>query len=460
VREAGSEQVDVACNAAGKAFATWRAVPAGDRIRVLFKFRELLEKEFDNLAKLLVRENGKLISEARGDVRRGIDVVEFACGIPSHLLGRTLPEVSRNVDTYMSREPLGVVVGIPPFNFPAMIPLWTMPVAVACGNAFILKPAEKAPLTGTRIAQLFAEAGLPTGVISVVQGGREVSERLIADPNVRAISFVGSSAVAESVYNAGAKSGKRVQALGGAKNHLIVLPDADIEKSMPALVGSAFGCAGQRCLAGSVLVAVGDRARQDAVVKSFVAAAQKLVLGDGMDESATLSPLISAEQRDRVVGWIDRGVKEGATLVLDGRDKKVAARPNGNFVGPTIFDSVQPEMAIAREEVFGPVVAVVRARDLGEAIDISNFSRYGNSASVFTTDGAAARVFRSRIHCGMLGINVGVPAPMAMFSFGGWKRSIFGDLGTYGPDAVEFYTHKKVVTERWFGAEAPKDGWI
>jgi malonate-semialdehyde dehydrogenase (acetylating)/methylmalonate-semialdehyde dehydrogenase len=460
VREASLGQVALACNDAGRAFMLWRAVPALDRIRVLFKFRELLEKDFDNLARLLVRENGKLLSEARGDVRRGIDVVEFACGIPSHLLGRTLPEVSRNVDTYVIREPLGVVVGIPPFNFPAMIPLWTMPIAIACGNSFILKPAEKAPLTGTRIVELFAEAGLPPGVISVLQGGKEVSEQLIADPNVKAISFVGSSPVAESVFQAGAKAGKRVQALGGAKNHLIVMPDADIEKSMPALIGSCFGCAGQRCLAGSALVPVGDRARQDAVVSAFVSAAQKLVLGDGLDESTTLSPLISAEHRERVVNWIKQGVEEGAKLILDGRNVKVPSRPNGNFVAPTIFDSVAPEMKIAREEIFGPVAAVLRARDLDEAINISNFSRYGNSASIFTTDGAAARVFRTRIQCGMLGVNVGVPAPMAMFSFGGWKRSILGDLHAYGPDAVEFYTHKKVVTERWFGAEAPKDGWI
>ena len=460
VREAGPEQVDAACAAAARAFATWRAVPAGDRVRVLFKFRELLEKDFESLSRLLVRENGKLLSEARGDVRRGMDVVEFACGIPSHLLGRTLPEVSRNVDSCVIREPLGVVAGIPPFNFPAMIPLWTMPIAVACGNSFILKPAEKAPLTGTRIAQLFAEAGLPAGVISVVQGGKDVAERLIANAHVQAISFVGSSAVAESVFQSGAKAGKRVQALGGAKNHLIVMPDANLEKTLPALIGSGFGCAGQRCLAGSALVAVGDRARQDSVVNAFAAAAEKLVPGDGLNESATLSPLISAEQRDRVAGWIDRGVKEGARLILDGRGIRVAARPNGNFMGATIFDGVQPEMAIAREEIFGPVVAVLRAADLNEAIEICNRSRYGNSASIFTTDGAAARVFRTRIQCGMLGVNVGVPAPMAMFSFGGWKRSIFGDLHAYGPDAVEFYTHKKVVTERWFGAEAPQDGWI
>jgi malonate-semialdehyde dehydrogenase (acetylating)/methylmalonate-semialdehyde dehydrogenase len=460
VREASMEQVDDACQAAAQAFQVWRAIPALERVRVLFAFRQLLEKNFDDLARLLVRENGKLLSEARGDLRRGIDVVEFACGIPSHLPGGSMPEVSRNVDSFCTREPLGVVAGIPPFNFPAMIPLWMMPVAVACGNAFILKPAEKAPLTGTRLAELFSAAGLPTGVISVVQGGKEVAERLIASPHVQAVSFVGSTAVAESVFRAGSNLGKRVQALGGAKNHLIVMPDADISCALPAVIGSSFGCAGQRCLAGSVLLAVGDRARQDAVVRAVADAAGQLKLGDGMDPAATLSPVISPDQVANINRWIERGVKEGAQLILDGRQPKVAQRPNGCFVGPTVFDNVKPEMAIAREEVFGPVLAVVRVKDLNEAIAISNNSLYGNSASIFTSDGAAARIFRSRIQCGMLGVNVGVPAPMAMFSFGGWKRSLFGALHAYGPDSVEFYTHKKVVTERWFGAEAPQEGWI
>jgi malonate-semialdehyde dehydrogenase (acetylating)/methylmalonate-semialdehyde dehydrogenase len=460
VREASAAQVDAACDAAAKAFPAWRVTPPPDRARVLFKFRELLEANFLELAKTIVRENGKLLSEAKGDVRRGIDVVEFACGIPSHLMGKNLPEISHNVDSYVLREPLGVVAGIPPFNFPAMIPLWMMPIAVASGNTFILKPAEKAPLTGTRLVELFAQAGLPEGVVSAVQGGREVSERLIANAHVQAISFVGSSAVAESVYRAAANAGKRVQALGGAKNHLLVMPDADLERSLPALIGSCFGCAGQRCLAGSVVVAVGNKARQDAIVEGFVKAARDLKLGDGLDESAGLCPVLSPEARERVVSWIDRGAKEGAKLALDGRGAKSASRPNGCFVGATVFDGVSPEMAIAREEVFGPVVAVLRAKDLDEAISLTNRSRYGNSASIFTSDGAAVRTFRARIQCGMLGVNLGVPAPMAMFSFGGWKGSFFGDLNAYGPDAVDFYTKKKVVTERWFGAEAPKDGWV
>lgn len=460
VREASAAQVDQACTVAAQAFPGWRATPAPDRARVLFKFRELLEKHYLDLAKSVVRENGKLLSEAKGSVRRGIDVVEFACGIPAQLMGQAQQDVSRDVDCSVVREPVGVVVGIPPFNFPAMIPLWSMPIAVACGNTFILKPAEKAPLTGTRLAELFQEAGLPPGVVSVVQGGKEVSERLIANQHVQAVTFVGSSAVAASVYQAAAKHGKRVQALGGAKNHLIVLPDADLPRSVPALIGSTMGCAGQRCLAGSVLVAVGDTARQDAVVNAFVRSAKELKLGDGLDETAGMGPVVSKEAQQRVLEGIERGVQEGAKLVLDGRGATAPGWPNGCFVGPTVFDHVNPDMFIGKEEVFGPVVSVMRAKDLDEAVTLTNQSRYGNSASLFTQDGAAARRFRERIQAGMLGINLGVPAPMAFFSFSGWKGSVFGDLGTHGPDGVAFYTRKKVVTERWFGAEAPKDGWV
>ena len=460
VAEASAEQVDAACAAAAAAFPGWRATPAPDRARVLFRYRDLLEQNFETLVDLIVRENGKLQSEARGSLRRGIDVVEFACGIPSMLMGKTLPDIARNVDSHVVLEPVGVVVGIPPFNFPAMIPLWMMPLAVACGNAFILKPAEKCPLTATRLVELFAEAGLPDGVVGVVQGGREVSERLIASPHTAAVSFVGSSAVAESVYKFGAQHGKRVQALGGAKNHLLVLPDADIERSIQALIGACFGCAGQRCLAGSVLVAVGTQAEQDKVVNQFVSAARALVPGDGFNESATLCPVLNPEQKQRITSAVERALQDGAKLLLDGRGLNVPAKPNGCFVGPTVFDNVKPESFIAREEVFGPVVSVIRAKALDEAITITNKSRYGNSASLFTRDGAAARTFRARIQAGMLGLNLGVPAPMAFFSFGGWKGSFFGDLNAHGPDAVSFYTKKKVVTERWFGAEAPKEGWV
>jgi malonate-semialdehyde dehydrogenase (acetylating)/methylmalonate-semialdehyde dehydrogenase len=460
VREASAGQVDEACAAAVTAFPAWRGTPPAERARVLFRFRELLEANFLDLARGIVRENGKLLGEAKGSLRRGIDVVEFACGIPSLLMGQVLTDVSRDVDCQVVREPLGVVAGIPPFNFPAMIPLWMMPVAVACGNTFVLKPAEKAPLTATRLVELFVEAGLPSGVVGVVQGGKSVSEHLIVNPHVQAVSFVGSSAVAESVYRLAAQHGKRVQALGGAKNYLLVLPDADLPRSLPALIGSCFGCAGQRCMAGSVLLAVGDRPRQDGVVEAFVRAAQQLRAGDGLDESATLCPVLGPDQRRRILAAIERGLAEGARLVLDGRHLTVAEAPRGCFVGPTVLDEVSPEMTIAREEVFGPVVSVLRAADLDEAIGLANRNRYGNSVSLFTQSGAAARTFRERIQAGMLGINLGVPAPLAFFSFAGWKQSLFGDLGTQGADAVAFYTRKKVVSERWFGAETPRDGWV
>ena len=371
-------------------------------------------------------------------------------------MGQTLTGVSRDVDCHAIRESVGVVVGIPPFNFPALIPLWMMSVAVACGNTFLLKPAEKAPLTGTRLVELFAEAGLPPGVVSVVQGSREVSERLIANPHVQAVSFVGTSAVAESVYRTAAAHGKRVQAHGGAKNHLIVVPDADVDCILPDLIQSCFGSAGQRCLAGSVLVAVGDRTRQDAVIDAFIRAAGELKLGDGLDDAATLCPVVNSKEAQRIRSAIERGVTEGARLRLDGRSQTVPHRPRGCFLGPTVFDDVTPEMFIGREEIFGPVVCVMRAPDLDAAIALTNRSRYGNTASLFTQSGAAARVFRDRIQAGMLGINLGVPAPLAFFPFGGWKNSFYGDLDAQGADAVAFYTRKKVVSERWFFIV----GWI
>ncbi len=361
VREAAPDQVDEACAAAARAFPGWRATPPPDRAHVLFKFRHLLEQNLSELATSIVRENGKLLSEAHGSLRRGLDVVEYACGIPSQLMGQSLTDISREADCQAIREPLGLVVGIPPFNFPALIPLWMMSVAVACGNTFILKPAEKAPLTGTRLSELFAAAGLPPGVVGVVQGSQEVSQRLITNPHVQAVSFVGTSAVAESIYRTAGAYGKRVQAHGGAKNHLIVLPDADLERSLPALIASCFGSAGQRCLAGSVLVAVGDRAQQDALVEEFIRLAGELKLGDGLDETATLGPVVNPVEEKRIRSVIERGVAEGARLRLDGRCSMVADRPRGCFLGPTVFDEVTPEMFICREEIFGPVVSVMRA---------------------------------------------------------------------------------------------------
>ncbi|HEX4070559.1 MAG TPA: CoA-acylating methylmalonate-semialdehyde dehydrogenase [Planctomycetaceae bacterium] len=460
VREAAPDQVDEACAAAARAFPGWRATPAPDRAHVLFKFRDLLEKNFADIAHSITRENGKLLSEAGGSLRRGLDVVDFACGIPSQMMGQSLTNISRDIDCHTIREPLGVVVGIPPFNFPALIPLWMMSLAVACGNTFLLKPAEKAPLTGTLVVELFAEAGLPPGVVGVVQGSQDVSERLISNPHVQAVSFVGSSAVAESVYRIAAAHGKRVQAHGGAKNHLIVLPDADLEHSLPALIASCFGSAGQRCLAGSVLVAVGDRGQQDAVVDAFLRLAGELKLGDGLDDTATLCPVVNPKEEKRIRAAIERGATEGARLRLDGRSQTVPHRPRGCFLGPTVLDEVTPEMFVGREEIFGPVVSVMRAADLDAAITLTNRSRYGNTVSLFTQSGAAARTFRERIQVGMLGINVGVPAPMGFFPFGGYKNSLYGDLYAQGADAVAFYTRKKVITERWFGAEAPQEGWV
>ena len=452
--------MDEACAAAARAFPGWRATPAPDRAHVLFKFRELLEKNFSDVAHSIVRENGKLLSEARGSLRRGLDVVDFACGIPSQMMGQTLTDVSRDVDCLTIREPMGVVVGIPPFNFPALIPLWMMSVAVACGNTFLLKPAEKAPLTGTRLVEMFADAGLPPGVVGVVQGSKEVSERLIANPHVQAVSFVGTSAVAESVYRIAAAHGKRVQAHGGAKNHLLVLPDADLERILPDLIGSCFGSAGQRCLAGSVLVAVGDRARQDAVVDAFIRAAGELKLGDGLDDAATLCPVVNPDRGEADPGC-DRARGGGRSPAPPRRPF-----PNRTPQAPGLLHRADGLRRCDAGDVRRPGGDLRPggehdARpDLDAAITLANRSRYGNTACLFTQSGAAARIFRERIQAGMLGINVGVPAPMGFFPFGGWKDSIYGYLNTQGADAVAFYTRKKVITERWFGAEAPKDGWV
>lgn len=465
VQEASPEQVDEACVLAAKASRRWAATPPAERARVMFKAREIFEEHVDELAEMVVRENGKTMSEARGEVRRGIDMIEYACGIPSLLMGRTLPDVSHNVDTYSIREPLGgVVAASGPFNFPCMIVLWSLPIALACGNGFVLKPSDRCPTTGTRVAELFMSAGLPPGLLAVVQGGQAVGERLMAHPAVAAITFVGSSPVAAAVYRGAAAQGKRCQALGGAKNCLVVMPDADLSRAIPALVGSCFGCAGQRCLAGSVLVPVGSRERQDAVVAAFVTAAAALRLGSGLDRETTLPPLYSVEHRDRVAEWVGRAVADGAKLVLDGRAliplPPGSGLDRGAFLGACVLDECTVAMPLVQTEVFGPVVAVVRAATLDDAIAASNSTAFGNSASLFTGDGAAVRTFRARIQAGMLGINLGVPAPFAAFSFGGWKGSLYGDLHGHGPDAIEFFTRKKVVTERWFGAEAPKDGWV
>lgn len=436
--------VDAAVRAAAAAFPGWAATPAVERARLLFRYKVILEDHFEELAHLVTLENGKTLVDARGEVRRGIEVVEFACGAPTLLMGETLPDVARGIDCETIRCPLGVVAGITPFNFPMMVPHWMFPIAIACGNTFVLKPSERTPLSAVRFAELLASAGLPDGVLNIVHGAQEAVNALLAHPQVAAVSFVGSQPVAEHVYRTAAAHGKRVQALAGAKNHLIVMPDADLDRTVDAILSSAFGAAGQRCLAGSVVVAVGEVA--DPLVQRLVQGAARLRVGDGADEATEMGPVIREEARARIRGYIERGLAEGARLACDGRGE---VPERGYFLRPTIFDHVRPEMSIAREEIFGPVLSVVRVPDLDAALDVVNASRYGNAASIFTRSGAAARAFRQRAQAGMLGINVGIAAPMAFFPFAGWKQSFYGDLHATGKDAVCFYTEQKVITSRW-----------
>lgn len=443
------EEVAEAVAAAARAFPAWRSTPAVERARLMFRYKELLERHFEELARLITRENGKTLEEARGELRRGIEVVEFAAGAPTLLLGETSEDVARDIDSELYRVPLGVVAGICPFNFPAMIPLWMFPLALVCGNTFVLKPSERTPLSAVRLAQLFEEAGAPEGVLNLVHGGKETVDALLAHPDIKAVSFVGSQPVAKYVYAEAARYGKRVQALGGAKNHLIVMPDADLERTVPAILSSAFGSAGQRCLAGSVLVAVGEIA--DPLLQRLREAAAQLVVGDGLDPEVQMGPVIREEARRRILGYLERGQQEGAELVLDGRRHPRMKGPEGGFfLGPCIFDRVSPDMAIAREEIFGPVLSVVRVPDLDAALAVANRSRYGNAASIFTRSGRAAREFRYRIEAGMLGVNIGVAAPMAWFPFAGWKESFYGDLHATGKDAIRFYTEVKVLIQRWW----------
>jgi len=445
VPRCGREEIDAAVRAADRAFGAWRAVPVPERAQVLFRYKQHLEREHEALARCVARENGKLLDDARAEVRRGIEVVDFACGMPSLLMGETVEGIARGVDSHTVRVPVGPVAGICPFNFPAMIPLWMFPIAIAAGNTFVLKPSERTPLTGVRLAELLVEAGLPPGVLNVVHGGREAVDALLDHPLVRAVSFVGSEPVARHVYARAAASGKRVQAMAGAKNHLVVLPDADPELTVKAVMGSAFGAAGQRCLAGSVLVPVGDGARP--ILERVAREAAAVKVGDPFLEDSAMGPVIREEARARVARYVEKGLAEGARLLVDGRAR--AGTGGGFFVGPTILDGVRPEMAVAREEVFGPLLSVVHAASVEEAIDLVNRSRFGNAASIFTTSGRAAWLFRTRVEAGMVGINVGVAAPMAFFPFAGWKHSFFGDLHATGKDAVRFYTESRVVIERW-----------
>ncbi len=448
---ATAAQVDRVARLAHDAFLKWREVPVIDRVQVFYRYKTLLEKHVEDVARILSTENGKTLDDAKMSVRRGIQMVEVACGMPTLMMGDSLENVSRGIDSVSIRQPVGVCAGITPFNFPAMVPMWMFPFAIACGNTFILKPSEKVPMTPTRTAELLHDAGIPEGVFNLIHGDKVAVDALLEHPLVRAISFVGSSPVAKYVYEQSAKHGKRVQALGGAKNHLVVMPDADLAKSVEAIMSSAFGAAGERCLAGSVLVPVGEVAGP--LLDLLVSKAKSLHLGDGMQPGVEMGPLVTDDHRKKVAGYIEKGVAEGAKPLCDGREAKGGKDgfdPNGFFLGPTIFDNVTPEMTIAKEEIFGPVLSVIRVKTLNDAIDLVNSSRFGNTTSIFTGDGKSAREYASRIECGMVGVNIGVAAPMAFFPFSGWKQSFFGDLHAHGKDAVAFYTEQKVVMTRWF----------
>jgi malonate-semialdehyde dehydrogenase (acetylating)/methylmalonate-semialdehyde dehydrogenase len=451
---AGASLVDDAAQAAAAAFPAWREMPAVDRAAILFRYKALLEAEFESIALTISTEHGKTLGEARGDLRRGIQMVEYACGAPTLLMGESLENIARGIDCDVIRQPLGVCAGIVPFNFPAMVPLWMFPLALACGNTFILKPSEKVPLTATRLAELLDAAGLPKGVFNVVQGGRACVDALLVHPLVRAISFVGSTPVARHVFDVGTKHGKRVQAAGGAKNFILVMPDATITESVRGLVEAAFGCAGERCMSGSTAIAIGKA--KELFIPELVTAAKSIRVGAAFrDEAAQMGPVITAQHRDRVNFLIDIGERDGARVAADGRAVKVADAPNGFYVGPTILDGVAPDATVMREEIFGPVLSVVHMDDLDAAIEVANRSAYGNGAAIFTNSGRAAREFRNRINAGMVGVNVAVPAPMAFFPFSGWNESFFGDLHLQGREGVAFYTQQKVTTSRWF---APGEG--
>ena len=440
----GAEDVDAAVRAAAHAYTSWSKTPVMERVRLMFRYKAVLEDHFEELAALVTRHHGKTLDEARGEVRRGIEVVDFACGAPTLLQGKTLREVSTGVDQDLYRYPLGVCAGIPPFNFPVMIPLWMFPLAVVAGNTYVLKPSERTPLGGARLAELLLEAGFPSGVLNVVHGARETVDALLAHPDVRAISFVGSEPVARHVYTTAAANGKRVQALGGAKNHIVVMPDADIELAVGSILNSAFGNAGERCLAGSVAVVVGRAA--GSMLGTLADRASSMVVGPGDEPGVQVGPLIRAEHRDRVAGYIDKGLDEGARLLVDGRGQMSR---QGYFLGPTILDHVTGDMAVGREEIFGPVLSIARAASLDEAIAQANRMALGNMATIFTQSGRSGREFREHVEAGMTGINVPIAQPFAFFPFSGWKGSFYGDLHVHGTDGIDFFTRKKVVVTRW-----------
>ncbi len=444
---ASAGEAAAAVAAARTAAPAWAATPPLRRARILFRFKELIEQHQDELARLITLEHGKVLSDARGEVTRGLEVVEFACGIPQLLKGEFTENVGAEIDSWSLRQPLGVCAGVTPFNFPAMVPLWMIPVALACGNTFVLKPSEKDPSCPLRLAELLTEAGLPAGVLNVVNGDREAVDTLLAHPDVAAVSFVGSTPIAEHIHRTASQHGKRVQALGGAKNHMVVMPDADVDLVANALLGAAYGSAGERCMAISVAVTVGGIA--DPLVESLRAKLARLRVGSGLEPDVEMGPLVTREHREKVRAYLDVGVAEGATLVVDGRAHVASSRDRGFFLGPSLFDHVGRGMRIWREEIFGPVLGIVRTQSLAEALEIVNAHEFGNGTSIFTNDGRAAREFAHAVAAGMVGVNIPIPVPMAFHSFGGWKRSLFGDTHVHGPEGVRFYTRLKTVTARW-----------
>ena len=445
---ASKAEVRAAVENARAAQPAWAATNPQRRARVMMKFLDLIAGEMDSLADLLAREHGKTIPDAKGDIQRGVEVAEFACGIPHLLKGEFTEGAGPGIDIYSIRQPLGVVAGITPFNFPAMIPLWKFAPAIACGNAFILKPSERDPGVPMRLAELMLEAGLPPGILNVVNGDKEAVDAILDDPDIRAVGFVGSSTIAEYVYARAAATGKRAQCFGGAKNHMIIMPDADMDQAVDALIGAGYGSAGERCMAVSVAVPVG-RATAEALMGKLAPRVESLKVGPSTDPSADFGPLVTKAHLDKVRSYVDLGVKEGAKLVVDGRDFRMQGYENGFYMGGCLFDEVRPEMRIYKEEIFGPVLSVVRAKDYDEALRLPSEHEYGNGVAIFTRDGDAARDFASKVEVGMIGVNVPIPVPIAYYTFGGWKRSGFGDLNQHGPDAIRFYTKTKTVTSRW-----------
>jgi malonate-semialdehyde dehydrogenase (acetylating)/methylmalonate-semialdehyde dehydrogenase len=444
---ANAAELDKAIEAARKALPEWAAQPPLRRARVLFRFRELFEQHLDEIAAIITSEHGKVLSDARGEATRGLEVVEFATGIPHLLKGEFSEQVGPGIDSWSMRQPLGIVAGITPFNFPAMVPMWMFPIALACGNAFILKPSERDPGTSILLAALLQKAGLPDGIFNVVHGDKEAVDAILEHPSIQAVSFVGSTPIAEYVYQQGTAHGKRIQALGGAKNHMIVMPDADLDQAADALVGAAYGSAGERCMAISIAVPV-TNATADALIEKLTERIEKLVIASGTDPFAELGPLVTGLHLDRVQSYLDLGIAEGASLLVDGRQAALPAG-NGFFLGACLFDHVKPEMRIYREEIFGPVLGIVRARDFATAMKLVDEHEFGNGVAIFTRDGDTARAFAHSVQAGMVGINVPIPVPMAFHSFGGWKRSLFGDHAVHGPEGVRFYTRIKTVTARW-----------